>query len=473
MRASPAAYVMSLAAVGLVAMLTSLTLPSLGLASAALLFLLPVLLASVRYGLGPGLFAAGAGALAYNFFLLPPRFTFEVHGFDNLVSVMVLFAVAVVTSRLATALQAREAEAKARASASDEQAALAALLGNGGGLDRALDWLAQLYGAARILPQGALPQPDAALSTLDLSAAAWAMHNGDITGHGSVVMPASEWSFVPLSPRRPDGSDLLAVARPADGTTRSSEAAAQLQALARLIGQARDRLALADERRARERLDDRDAMRRTLLASIAHDFRTPLTVIAGELAALDDPAAARARDQTRRLDRMMDDLLGAARIEGGAVVPRLEAVDLIDSLSSACDRLAPLLAKRTIERNLPADLPLVEADAVLLTHILVNLLDNAARHAASAIRIAAHVKAGKVALTIDDDGPGIAVGDRAAIFERFTRIEGNDRQGGSGLGLSIVKGFADAMQMTAAVDTAPDGGARFTLTLPAHKTVGA
>lgn len=474
MRKTLSFYLIALIAVGCVTLVTAIWLPAIGLASAALLFLLPVLLVAARGGLGAGMLAAGAGAIAYNFFLLPPRFTFRIHGFENVVSVAVLFAVAFVTSRLATALARREAEAEARAAASGEAAELSALLSRGEpakGVAAGIAFIGQHYGETRILPQNALPEPDSAFSTLDLSAAAWAMHNGDMTGHGTAIMPAAEWTFLPLAPGGQQGSDLAAVARPSTGATRSQQTLEQLQALVRLIGQASDRLALDAERRARERLEDRDALRRALLASLAHDFRTPLTVISGELDALgsDAPGVARALAAARRLDRMMDDLLGAARIESGALVPRVEAVDLVDVVSAACEALALSDGGPALHRNIPAHLPLVMTDPVLLRHILVNLLDNAARHAATGISIEAAADGDRVSLVIADDGPGIPPEQRERIFDRFTRVEGSDRSGGSGLGLAIAKGFADALGMDISVSDRPGGGACFTLSVPLRR----
>jgi len=114
MQTKAASYSLAIGGVALVAWATCAFLPMLGLASAALLFLLPVLLASARGGLGPGMAAALLGAGAYNFFLLPPRFSLRIHATENLVSVVVLAMVALVTSRLANNLRAREAEASAR-----------------------------------------------------------------------------------------------------------------------------------------------------------------------------------------------------------------------------------------------------------------------------------------------------------------------------------------------------------------------
>lgn len=469
MRRSIAPYLSALAGVAAVAWITSLLWPVLGLASSALLFLLPVLFVAARSGLGPGLVAAFAGTLAYYYFLVPPRFTFRAHGLDNIVSILVLMAVAFVTSRLAMRLKAREAEAMARAVASEESARLSDLLASAvpeDGLSAALAFFEKRYGELRLLADSVSSADDAGFSSLDLSAGAWAMHNGDVTGHGTTVMPAAEWTFIPLAPRHYPGSNIAALARPDGGTTRSEGEIAHLQHLCRLLGQALDRTALSRERQARERLEDGDRLRRAFLASLAHDFRTPLTVITGQLEALAGkaPEAAEALTAARRLDRTMSDLIGAAQIEDGSIHPVMEAVDPVDVIGAACEDVA-LPAGIALDRAVPADLPFVWGDPVLLHHVLVNLIDNAVRHAVACVTVTADLSDGRLLLSIGDDGPGVVEQDRERIFERFSRLEGSDHMHGSGLGLAIVKGFADAMDIPVSVSTGPAGGACFTLSL--------
>jgi two-component system sensor histidine kinase KdpD len=475
MRWSVLSLLLGLLAVAAVSALTSALLPQLGLAACALLFLLPVLIAASRGGIAPGVLTAMAGAASYNFFLLEPRMTFRIHEAENLVSAVVLIAVALVISRLATRLRTGEAEALGRARASDEAAALSALLASGNpavALEKGRGLVEQRYGRLLLLPGGMAADDvgEMNFSSLDLAAAAWARHNGDVTGHGTPIMPAAEWTFLPLAPRERRDEAIAALARPDSGLTRSEDDLAQVKALARLLGQAWDRAELDSERRERERLEDRDRLRRAFLASLAHDFRTPLTVIAGELEELrrTTPAVENALAATRRLDRTMEDLVGAARLEDGSLTPATESIDLIDVVGAACEAVALAgMHPLAIERDVPVDLPFVAADPVLLRHVLVNLIDNAARHARSRIRLVARTTAdGAIDLAVEDDGPGVALADRTRIFERFMRAEGSDRVDGSGLGLAIVKGFADAMAMTVTVDTATIGGAAFHLTLP-------
>lgn len=458
-------YAVPLLGVALVTWITSAMLAQWGLTSAALLFLLPVLLGAARGGLGPGLVAALAGAGAYNFFLLPPYFSFRVHGPENAVSVLVLVLMAIVTSRLATRLREREDEANARAAVSEELAQISRLLAKGApveALERARAYVAGIYGPVRI------DGGQDGFSSLDQAAAAWAMHNGDATGHGTGVMAAAEWTFLPLSPKGRGSHALMALARPADGHTRPMVQIEHMQQVALVLGQGCDRIALEEERRARETLAEGDRLRRTFLASLAHDFRTPLTVITGQLEALAarSPEASEALSAARRLERTMSDLIAAARIEEGSLSPQAESLDLIDAAVAACGAVV-VPDGVALGHAIPADLPFVRADAVLLHHVLINLIDNALGHAASRVMLGAALQDGQVALWVEDDGPGVPPDQRARIFERFARIEGGDRAQGSGLGLAIVRGFAEAMGMQVSIEDSTLGGARFILRMAA------
>lgn len=470
MRSAITSYILAIIGVAVVAWIASTLLPVLGLASSALLFLLPVLYTAARGSIGPALFAALFSGVAYNYFLLPPRFTFRIHGLDNLISLFVLVAVAVVTSRLASKLRAGEAAASARAARSAELAELSALLSEhslNSGVERGISFLSERYGELQLLSDNVDRLDPKSFSSLDQSAAAWARHNRDITGHGTAVMPAAEWTFFPLVRQNRRDEAIAALARPASGHIRSADELEHLDKLCLALGQFRDSEALEKARREREMLEARDTLQRTLLASLAHDFRTPLTVISGQLEGLAkiSPEAREALAAAKRLNRMMSDLLGAARLEQGTLSPKMESIDLVDAVSTVCDDRSnhPDIA---VKRNIPAALPFVSADPVLLHHVLVNLFDNAMRHANREVAWAAALDGERVCLSISDDGPGIPINEQAEIFDRFRRVKGGDRSGGSGLGLAIVKGFADAMGMTVTLETAPTGGACFTLAMP-------
>lgn len=174
-----------------------------------------------------------------------------------------------------------------------------------------------------------------------------------------------------------------------------------------------------------------------------------------------------ARAEIARLKRFLDNLVDMVRIDSGQLDLHLESVDLTDAVASAVHDLKDVLRGRHIDLKVPANLPLVAADATLLHHILINLLANAAVHGGEgAIELIGERRRDDVTLTVRDHGRGIEDGTEAAIFETFTRGRGTDRSGGSGLGLAIAKGFADAMHIGLAAANHPAGGAAFTLTFP-------
>ncbi|WP_158298639.1 DUF4118 domain-containing protein [Sphingomonas psychrotolerans] len=454
-----AAFVRGLAALTAITAITgAATIEALriGPAAAGLLYLLPVLWVSARAGLAAGLASAGFAAFCYNFFLLEPRYTLRIHGLGDVAAFAVLTIVAIVTSRLASGLRAREMEAQERAEASAAEAEFAALLAKAHRHDTldamALAFLAERYGDAQLIRGDDLAAKRTALAPLDAAAAAWALHNDGPSGHASEVMPSADFRFVPLAP---GGEDVLALAAGAHPRPRDGEVA---RAFARLWVQARDRLTAEAERRAREEADQRDAVRRALLAALGHDFRTPLTVLKSGLAELDGDAPARLGLEVDRIIRLSEDLIATARIESGQPV-RLDPVDLVDIVAAATPRTAGV----TLRTELPDDLPLVRADAVMLTHVLGNLIHNALRHARAEVVIAARAAGEAVELAVCDDGSGIDPAVAATIFDRF--ISGGDREGGLGLGLAIARDLATAMGASLSAADAPGGGACFTVRL--------
>jgi len=204
------------------------------------------------------------------------------------------------------------------------------------------------------------------------------------------------------------------------------------------------------------------------LSSIGHDLRTPLTAATAAVDAVaveapDAPSIPLARAGVARLRHFLDNLIGMVRIDTGEIAPRIEAVDLTDAVASAVHDLKHQLRGYHLDFAVPPDLPLVRADPVLLHHILINLLTNAAVHGGREGRIAVRgmrLPHG-IRLTIADEGPGL--GDvPTRVFERFDRGESDDRKG-SGLGLAISKAFADAMCVKLTADNNPERGAAFSL----------
>ena len=456
--------ILALTSVGLITVAASVEALRIGAAAAGLLYMLPVLWASARAGLSAGLAAAFSAAFCYNFFLLEPRYTLRIHGVGDVAAFAVLTLVAIVTSRLASGLRASELEARSRAAASEAEAELATVLARVHDrvtLDEtALAMLDRLFGGACLVTGKDLLAKRSGLAPLDAAAAAWALHNHMTSGASTDVMPAADNRYVPLAR---GGNDVLALAAGHPADRQPIEFA---QALARVWVQARDRLSVDAERQARGQAEEREGVRRALLAALGHDFRTPLTVLKSGLAEMGGDAAVRLGREVDRLVRLSADLIASARMEGGVPLT-LEPVDIVDAVGSVLP-VGDGGERVTLATAIPDNLPLVRADAVALVHVLGNLVDNAVRHARSRVELSAHAHDCVVRIDVTDDGEGIETAIGATLFDQF--VTGTDRDGSSGLGLSIARDLAVAMGARLTAAAGPDGGARFSIEFQAGPT---
>lgn len=450
-----------------------------------LIYLVPVIATATIFGLRPALVASFAAAIAYNFFFLPPTYTLTIQGPENVVTFLILAGVGVVASQMAGRLR-REATVGARTAS--ENAAIAAfgqrLASVATEEDTGLatcEEVAALLGVATLVLTAGGDRPrlvcavpaDPGLSPVDIAAADFALSRGETTGRESATLNAADWQFHPLK----TSLGVLAVLGICNPSGQSPLPPDKRLLFTTLLGQAalaHERLRLEGEARRVAVLQRRDELRTTLISSLGHDLKTPLTAVvaAAEALAADSPPSANASlllAEAYRLRRLFDDLVEMTRIESGAFVVREEPVDLTEAVSAAVHDLRTELAEHRIELAVPPNLPLVDADPRMLHHILVNLLDNAAKYAPrdTSIRIEGTRTAAGLALGVVDEGPGIPTGTNEDLFERFHRIEGDDRQGGTGLGLAIVKGFSDAMGLfVTARNRADRTGSCFTISWP-------
>ncbi|MBC7520916.1 MAG: sensor histidine kinase KdpD [Sandarakinorhabdus sp.] len=473
----------ALAMVAITTIVAVLLVPLIGVNSVDLLYLVPVITAATLLGLRPSLVASAVAALAYNFFFLPPIYTFTIADPQNLVTLLVLTGVAIFASQLAGRLK-REANIGARTAQENAAIAafgqrLAAMSDEAGTAQAVCDEIGRMLVVQTVLlanhdgqlrPIAATPA-DPVLSPIDLAAAQWAHDRGEAAGADTSTLTSSEWQFHPLVTAL-GVLAILGVAR----DHREPIPGDRLLLFTTLLGQAalaHERIRLEADARELDSLKQRDELRITLLSSIGHDLKTPLTsvVAAAEALAADSssPIAATLKAEARRLRRVFDDLVEMTRLDSGAVLVKTEATDLVDAIGGAVHDLKSELLHHRLVLDVPPTLPLVEADPRLLHHILINLIGNAAKFApeGSAITIEGRRTAGGLALSVLDAGPGLPAGQEATLFDRFSRVEGDDRSGGTGLGLAIVKGFASAMGLSATAANRSDGpGAHFSITWP-------
>ena len=483
-RGTPGAYGVAAALVVATTLIGYAVQPLIGFGGMDLVFLLPVILASYRFGLRPGLAAGLMAAMAYNFFFLPPLYTFTIAAPQSLLTMFVLIGIAVFTANLAGRLRTR---ATVGARTAEENAAVAAF---GQTLSRVSDWestskivadeIARVMEVSVVLlneRNGLLTivasHPEITdLGPVNQAAADWAWSRGEPAGVGTTTLTAADWQFHPLK----TSLGVLAVIGLARDDGREPITADRAVLLSTLLGQAalaHERLKLEDQVREVSVLKERDRLRAALLSSIGHDLRTPLTSVATAIEAIgaehpEAPSLPIARMEVARLRRFLDNLLDMVRIDSGALKLAPEPIDLTDAIGGAVHDLKDLFKGRHIDLKVPANLPLVTADPTLLHHILINLLANAAQHGGEegTITIDGTRTPDSVRLSIHDQGPGLQPGTEARVFETFAQGSGSDRHGGSGLGLAIVKGFADVMGIGVSAHNDPERGAVFTLEFP-------
>jgi two-component system sensor histidine kinase KdpD len=485
------AYLGSLGMVG-VALLLGLALRQIHVTNVALVFLTAVLASSVVYGLWPSLAACLVSALAYNFFFLPPYYTFTIADPENVVSLFFFILVAAIASNLMARVRAQGVVARERAKATEDLYLFSRKLAGVFTLDDLL-WATAFQFAQMLklrvvilLPEGesvavrAGYPPEDMLEEDDVAAAKWVWEHATPAGRGADTLPGGQWLFLPMRTGR-GTVGVVGLDRERPGVLLTPDQRRLFDALADQAALAIERINLAQDI-DRNRLNaETERLRSALLTSISHDLRTPLASILGSASSLkaygetlDDVAKQELLgsilEEAERLNRFIANLLDMTRLESGAIAPRLELIDLPDVIGSALRRASKVLAQHKIELLLAAGLPMLKLDPVLFEQALFNLFDNAAKYSptGSNVTVKGELTSERVRLSISDSGDGIPADDIERIFDKFYRVQASDhKRAGTGLGLAISRGFIESMGGTLNAANRADGrGAVFSITLP-------
>jgi len=481
------AYAMTTALVGLATGAGTLLRAHLALPDLVMLYLLVVAVAAARFGRGPSLVAATLSILAFDFFFIPPYFTFIVSEERHVLTFALMLVVGLVTSGLTLRIRRQEHEARGR---EERTAALyklsrdlgAALDAEDAALATCRHASAIFQGAAAVFVpdgKGALVAmaggAELALDPSDHTALCEAFTHKRPAGRGTDLVPEARVTCVPLS-SGPGPGGVLAVSsrRP----TLSAEQRHFLDAFARPAALALERARLAEEAETAALRAYTEEMRSSLLSAVSHDLRTPLAVITGAATTLRDgglavDAGQRAElleticEEADRLERLVRNLLDMTQLQSGALEVKREWMPLEEIVGAALTRLDARLLGRPVRCDLPADLPLLSADPVLLELVLVNLLENAAKYtpAGSPLEIGARAHEHALHMEIADRGPGLPAGDEVRILEKFFRGK-HAGVPGAGLGLAICRGIVDAHGGTLVAVNRAGGGALFRIILP-------
>lgn len=431
----------------------------------AMIFLLVVAVVAVRLGSGPAVLASFAAVALFDYFFVPPRFSWSVASVQYLITLFVMLIVGLLIGRLAAHLQARMHESVRREERSQALYEMARELSGVLMFEQVADVVGrfvgdQVGGAATLwLPSLDNAPPD--IRDVYVSGVA-------ATSAASLLLPLR----APMQTR--------GVLQIAGGTDSGMPADAQrplLEAVASLAAIAIERIHYVEVAQEATVRMESERLRAALLSAVSHDLRTPLTVLVGladsltlahpPLAAAHQNAAAALRDQSMRLAGLVDNLLQMARLQAGRTTLRKEWQPLEEVVGASLQAMGSILRDRDVRVELPPDLPLLELDAVLLERVFCNLLENAAKYAPQgAIEISARRQASYVEVSVCDHGPGVPTGAEELVFGLFERGAPEGNGSGVGLGLAICRAIVEAHLGSIRVENRSGGGACFLFALP-------
>ncbi|WP_299539832.1 ATP-binding protein [uncultured Streptomyces sp.] len=426
-----------------------------GLANDVLLFLFLTVAAALTGGLLPALASAAAGSFLLNYWFTPPTHTLTVQDPENIVAIVIFFAVAVAVASVVD-LAARRTHQAARLRAESE----------------ILSFLA-----------GSVLRGETTLDALlERVRETFAMESVALLERQSDVAPWTRAGAVGPAPAdRPDDADVdmpvgdhMALAL--SGRVLPAEDRRVLGAFAAQAAVVLDRQRLVGEAEKARRLAEGNRIRTALLAAVSHDLRTPLAAIKAAVSSLRSTDVAWSDEDEAellegiengadRLDNLVGNLLDMSRLQTGTVTPLIREIDL--------DEVVPMalggVPEDSVDLDIPETLPMVAVDPGLLERTVANIVENAVKYSPEEARVtvAASALGGRVELRVSDRGPGVPDDSKERIFEPFQRYGDAPRGAGVGLGLAVARGFAEAMNGTLDAEDTPGGGMTMVLTLRA------
>jgi two-component system sensor histidine kinase KdpD len=489
-----------IAGVVAISMLIGLIEARIDIPNLSILYLLVVMFCAVTWGWWNALGAAVLAFLAYDFFFVEPRYTFTIRDPQEWLALLIFMVVAAVTSNLAARERARREQASRQARTAtllydlsralvggDQVAGLRAVaerLLDEFGLDGVV--IARSDGNGRLHPLVAVGMAEPAQGS-EPAGRIFAAPNGPRSPGRWIVMKSRGQRR-----RAPVANFPLSVDRRQVGMLRLvGRASGFADDETRLLATIADRLAIdLEQERLRQEANRAEVLRRTdelrsaLLSSVSHDLRTPLAAIKASAESLlqadvawspedrDGFAGAIVRESDR-LNRLVGNLLDMSRIEGGALRPQRDWYDLGELVREVVARLHPLLGGRQVELAIDDDLPPISLDYLMVDQVVTNLIENAVKYTpgGSPIEVTVRRTGDRLQVAIADHGPGIPSNKRAAVFDKFYRLDRRARIQGSGLGLAVSKGLVEGHDGRIWIEETPGGGATFLFELPLHEGV--
>ncbi len=432
-----------------------------------MIYLLTVVLAAVRLGRDAAILTAFLSVLVFDFFFVPPHYTFAVADSQYLLTFIGLFTVGVVISTLVAkgrerseVMQAREIQttslyhlSRDLTGAKDNSAVIDAVQKNvGESLNSEVVVFSPEHGQLKVT----VSDPAFEADLKEQAVADWVFRNHQAAGRGTGTLNSSKYLYLPLKTSIAT-LGVLGVKLPDEEGYTTPQVRLLLDAFAGQTAMAMERVQLVQKAEQTQILATRENLERALLNSVSHDLRSPLATITGILSSLIEQDTGlsvqskqdllkTASEEASRLNRFVANLLNMTRLEAGVVKLKTEACDVNDLISCALAQCEKQLGARTVHFHIPPGLPLVMMDMGLMTQVLVNLLENAAKFSPAGTEIAIRVQCNesKLTITVEDQGHGIPESDLMKVFDKFYQVPIPEGRGGTGLGLSICKGIVEA-----------------------------
>ena len=470
--------------------------PYFALANIVMVYMLGSAVAGLKFGRVPAVTSAIANVAAFDFFFVPPRFTFAVADVQYVVTFAVMLVVTLVIANLIASVRQQTRVAGARERRTALLYAMSRELATTRGFDSmarvAVKHVAEVFEsrAVVLLPDatGRLRAPSAAplpesFRNSDLAVAQWVLDHGRAAGLGSDTLTASPGLYLPMQGGSMANASralgVLAVLPKNPRRVLLPEQRHLLETFAGQVGLALERARLTEAAEATRVSAESERLRNTLLASISHDLRTPLSVMAGAAStlaergvALDEATRAKLahsiEEKAQEVSELISNVLDLMRFEAGQVRLRRDWQTLDELVGAALKRQIGHIDRHPVELQLPPELPPVHVDASLVVQVLSNLLDNIVKYtpAGTHVRISAVTDESFVRVIVDDEGPGLPPGDPRRLFDKFQRGAEEAATAGVGLGLAICQAIVLAHGGEIAATPRPGGGARFEFTLP-------
>jgi two-component system, OmpR family, sensor histidine kinase KdpD len=472
-------YAIAGAAVLLTAITCQIVSTTVDYRSLGMIMLFVIVALSLFVGKGPVYLAAVLSAMLWDFFFVPPRFTFTISQPSDILHFLLLFSIALATGALTSRARTQRLTLRQR---EQQTAALNVLISDLSSAET-VDDIAQtgvrcireefgadvaFYPAESGTGLSREPHRSSSMkpgSEKEWTVAEWVFKNRKPAGRDTETLPFSSATYYPLISQT-NCLGVIGIALP-PGQIVPFDKSGQLQMWLHQLALSLERLHLRSDR-----------FGKTLLRSASHELRTPISVITSASSALSDPQTfangpvrsaliGDIRSAAGRLNRLVENFLNMTRIESGALTIHREWCDILDLFNAVCARLSVELSKHTITVKVQENMPIVQLDTAVIEQAIANVLINAAQYTPenTTIILRATCEQQEVVLSIEDEGPGFPEESLGHIFEKFYRIPGT-KAGGTGLGLSIVKGFVEFHGGTVWAENREGGGARFEIRLP-------